>query len=401
MRGSAKVANTVKFTARNLLVGIVLIIALAVVILRGNQLVELLDTIRKGAIIPLIVGLLTQLGKYVAQSFAYSAAFRAVDEHMTPRSTLPLVFGTFFMNTIAPSLNLAGTTLVVDDARQRGIAPGKSTSAALLMQITIDSGFATIMLLAFVLLAATVGLSPLWFLLGLLVIILVSCMISILVLGRKHPALLLKLLAPVERMINRILLRFKKLALKPWVERTVASFSDAAGLIAHNPKTTAKAFALSISASTCELACFCLVGVGFGVHAPEPLICGYVVATLFAMISITPQGVGVVEAAVVVAFTSFGASAAEGLSIALVYRGIVFWLPFLIGAVLIQTTKSFKRDAKKIAHGSGEGALLRGVSDTVAQFDHECLDTLDKEKNSPAESSPPSPPPHTSHKNEP
>ena len=358
-----------KLSIRNLLIGLVIVIVLAVVLLRGDQLVELVETMKKGAAIPLIAALCTQLGKYFAQSFAYSFAFEAVDEHMDPRSTLPLVFGTFFMNTIAPSLNLAGTTLVVDDARRRGIAPGKATSAALLMQITVDSGFAAIMLIGFAILAATVGLSPLWFLLGLVVIALVSVMVLILVLGRKRPALVLRILRPIERLVDRIRARFKKPPLDSWVERAVASFSDAAGLIGHNPKTTAKVFGCSIVASSCELACFCLVGVAFGVTYPEALICGYVVATLFAMISITPQGVGVVEAAVVVAFTSFGASSAAGLSIALVYRGIVFWMPFLIGAVLIQTTKTFRHDAKRTARNQKSKDRLSGTVAAAKQID--------------------------------
>ena len=358
-----------KLSIRNLLIGLVIVIVLAVVLLRGDQLVELVETMKKGAAIPLIAALCTQLGKYFAQSFAYSFAFEAVDEHMDPRSTLPLVFGTFFMNTIAPSLNLAGTTLVVDDARRRGIAPGKATSAALLMQITVDSGFATIMLIGFAILAATVGLSPLWFLLGLVGIALVSVMVLILVLGRKRPALVLRILRPIERLVDRIRARFKKPPLDSWVERAVASFSDAAGLIGHNPKTTAKVFGCSIVASSCELACFCLVGVAFGVTYPEALICGYVVATLFAMISITPQGVGVVEAAVVVAFTSFGASSAAGLSIALVYRGIVFWMPFLIGAVLIQTTKTFRHDAKRTARNQKSKDRLSGTVAAAKQID--------------------------------
>lgn len=358
-----------KLSIRNLLIGLVIVIVLAVVLLRGDQLVELVETMKKGAAIPLIAALCTQLGKYFAQSFAYSFAFEAVGERMDPRSTLPLVFGTFFMNTIAPSLNLAGTTLVVDDARRRGIAPGKATSAALLMQITVDSGFATIMLIGFAILAATVGLSPLWFLLGLVVIALVSVMVLILVLGRKRPALVLRILRPIERLVDRIRARFKKPPLDSWVERAVASFSDAAGLIGHNPKTTAKVFGCSIVASSCELACFCLVGVAFGVTYPEALICGYVVATLFAMISITPQGVGVVEAAVVVAFTSFGASSAAGLSIALVYRGIVFWMPFLIGAVLIQTTKTFRHDAKRTARNQKSKDRLSGTVAAAKQID--------------------------------
>ena len=60
-----------------------------------------------------------------------------------------------------------------------------------------------------------------------------------------------------------------------------------------------------------------------------------------AMVSFTPQGVGVVEAAVLVAFTLFGIDQATGMAVVMVYRGIVFWLPFLIGAIMIQRTRAF------------------------------------------------------------
>lgn len=146
---------------QKILIGVIIIIVLAVVLLRGDQLNELVQTMKGGSPIPLILAVLTQLAKYFAQSFAYSFSFKAVGERMRARETLPLVFGTFFMNTIAPSMNLAGTTLVVDDARRRGIDPGKSTSAALLMQITIDGAFTTVMIVAFALLLMTVGLNPL------------------------------------------------------------------------------------------------------------------------------------------------------------------------------------------------------------------------------------------------
>lgn len=363
-----------KLNIRNLLVGLVLIIVLAVVFLRGDQLAELAETMSQGSTVPLVAAVLTQLGKYFSQSFAYSFCFEAVGERMSPRSTLPLVFGTFFMNTIAPSLNLAGTTLVVDDARRRGIPAGKATSAALLMQITIDGAFCTIMLLSFALLALTVGLSPLWFLMGLVVMCLVGGMIGVLVLGRKRPGVILRVLRPVERLVNRVRALFKRGPLDPWVERIASTFGEAAGLIGRNPKPTLKAYGCSLIASTCELSCFSLVGVGFGVASPEALICGYVVATLFAMISITPQGVGVVEAMVVVAFTSFGQSAAAGTAIGLVYRGIVFWMPFLIGAVLIQRTKTFRGEGKKaIREAEGnrleDGAKLAGELSALASAD--------------------------------
>ena len=342
---------------RLLLIGLVIIIVCAVVFMRGDQLVELVETMKQGATLPLIAAICTQLGKCLSQSFAYSHCFKAVNERMKPRSTLPLVFGTFFMNTIAPSLNLAGTTLVVNDARKRGIEAGKATSAALLMQITIDGAFATIMISAFIMLALTVGLSPLWFLVGMLVIVLVSVMILIMVLGRRRPAIVLRALSPIERLVNSVLVRFKKKPLNPWAGKLVTSFSDAAGLIGQNPRPTLEAYGCSIIASLCELSCFCLVGLAFGVTSIEPLVCGYVVATLFAMISITPQGVGVVEAMVVVAFTAFGESSAAGMAIGLVYRGIVFWMPFIIGAILINVTKTFRGGDEKEAAGEDERAI--------------------------------------------
>ena len=141
-------------------------------------------------------------------------------------------------------------------------------------------------------------------------------------------------------------------------------------MIGHSPKPTLQAYGCSLIASLCELSCFTLVGIGFGVDTAPALVCGYVVATLFAMISVTPQGVGVVEAAVVVAFTSFGESAAAGTAIGLVYRGIVFWMPFIIGAVLINTTKAFKGDVKQAAYDQDMGAVA-GTAATAARLEEE------------------------------
>ena len=45
-----------------------------------------------------------------------------------------------------------------------------------------------------------------------------------------------------------------------------------------------------------------------------------------------------------VLFSAYDINSAAGMAAVLVYRGLVFWMPFLIGAVLIQRTKTFKRD---------------------------------------------------------
>ena len=205
----------IKNNIQKIFLGLIIVIVIAVVVLRGDQLKEMIETMQGAVIAPLIFAVISQLFKYFAQSFAYSYSFYAVGERMRAREMLPLVFGTFFMNTIAPSMNLAGTTLVVDDARRRGINPGKSTSAALLMQITIDGAFTTVMICSFTLLLCTVGLNPLWIVMGCVVVVLVGTMITILVMSGKKPEFMLKVLGGIERLVNRIIGVFKHKPLKP------------------------------------------------------------------------------------------------------------------------------------------------------------------------------------------
>ena len=335
---------------RKLIIGVVVVIALAVVLLRGDQFFELLETMQRGAAIPLVLAVVSQLGKYFMQSLSYVAAFKTVGEQRHFTDTLPLVFGTFFMNTIAPSFNMAGAGLVIDDSRKRGVPVGRATSAALLMQMSIEGGFLTIMIGGFIVLQLTGHLDPLWLLMLLFVVFLVGGMAGIMVVGRKNPNLVVSILLPVQELVNKLSRRLRRgKEIRPWAKSLVDSFSEAAGTIGHNPRKAAMVFVFSILASTCELLCFCLVGIAFGLTMPSALIGGYVVATLFAMISITPQGVGFVEVATITLLAAYGVSGAIATAVLLVYRGLVFWMPFAIGAVLIHRTRSFASDSKRLA----------------------------------------------------
>lgn len=330
-----------KSNVRKIFIGAVIIIVLAFIFMRGDQLKELAETVQQGSPLFIILAVALQFGKYLTQGEQYVWCFKSVQASMRYRDGVKLVFGTFFVNTVAPSLNLAGTSLVVDDSARRGIPAGKATGAALLMQLSIDTGFVIIMLIAFGILSLAGGLQPEWLLIGALAIVLVSGLVFIMVVGGMKPQLMIKLLHPIEVVVDKVLALFKKKPLDPWVEKTIMSFSSAAKMMARQPSVTLKTFLFAIAASSCELACFSFVGLAFGIHSIQALFCGYVVATLFAMISFTPQGVGVVEAAVLVAFTLFGIDQATGMAAVMVYRGIVFWLPFLIGAVMIQRTRLF------------------------------------------------------------
>lgn len=340
---SGKDARGSRRGAKLLIGGLVVVVVLAFAILRGDELEELAKSLREGALAFAVSALVAQMGKYLAQGRAYVFCFRAVGETLGFGKGLKLVFGTFFANTVAPSMNLAGVTLVADDSAQRGLPAGRAAGAALLMQLTVDSAFVCVMAVGFAVLAFTAGLQHGWLLLGLAAAGLVACLALALFAAGFRPNTVKKLLRPFERLANRVARRLGKGPVEGAIDGLVDSFSEAARHMARNPRSASAAFGCSLLASACELLCFALAGLAFGINRPEALVCGYVVATLFAMISFVPQGVGVVEAAVLVAFSLFGVGQANAMAAVMLYRAIVFWMPFLVGSIVVQRIGLLRR----------------------------------------------------------
>ena len=83
------------------------------------------------------------------------------------------------------------------------------------------------------------------------------------------------------------------------------TYAQSAALMTKNKQDIGADLGLNVAASIFELGCFAFVALAFGMHDIEAMICGYVVVTLFAMISFVPQGVGVVEAAALVTSALF------------------------------------------------------------------------------------------------
>lgn len=322
-----------------ILVGLIAIIVLAVIFLRGDQLENLIKTIEKGSPYFLILAVLVQLGKYFSQGASFIWCFRSVDARLSFSEGVMLVFATFFIDTVIPSFNMSGTSVVIKETSRDDISAGRSTGAALLRQVSINAGFLVIMVIGFVILAIARGLKPGWLALGIVAVVIVGAMVAAMFFAAAKPDLLLSFLSPFVRLIDRVLHHFKKDPIDGWMKDTVDTYASSAKLMVKNKRSVAIAFGLSVLASFLEMGCFAFTSLAFGVHSLEAMVCGYVVVTLFAMLSIIPQGVGIVEAAVLVTFTLFGIEQATGMTVVMVYRAIVFWLPFLVGAIVIQRSR--------------------------------------------------------------
>lgn len=335
-----------KKNMKKILIGVVVVIVLAVIFLRGDQLEELIKTIERGAPLFLIGAVVFQMGKYFAQGASFIWCFKSVGSDLSFKEGVKLVFATFFVDTVIPSFNMSGTSIVIAEAAHEHISSGKATGAALLRQVSINAGFLAIMVVGFAILGIAGGLTPGWIALGVIAILIVGGMVAAMAFAAMRPDLLLKLLAPPIRMIDNSLVKHKKKPVDTWVKDTVDTYARSATLMTKNKQDIGADLGLNVLASIFELFCFAFVALAFGVQNIEAMICGYVVVTLFAMLSFVPQGVGIVEAAALVTFALFGIDQATTMAVIMVYRAIVFWLPFLVGAVVIQRSKLLSEHEK-------------------------------------------------------
>ena len=63
------------------------------------------------------------------------------------------------------------------------------------------------------------------------------------------------------------------------------------------------------------------------------LVAGFSIGNLFNIVSPTPSGIGIVEGTLTLALASLRVPLAAATVVALVYRGIVIWLPLLLGMI--------------------------------------------------------------------
>jgi phosphatidylglycerol lysyltransferase len=96
-----------------------------------------------------------------------------------------------------------------------------------------------------------------------------------------------------------------------------------------------------------NMACLIAIGFAFGYEQVGPMIAAFALATISVLLSPTPQGVGVVEAAIIAVLCSANCDLASATAISLVYRGIIFWIPFCIGAVMLSQSGFFKEKGER------------------------------------------------------
>ncbi len=327
------------------------IIYLALIVLFGwfvfehiSQVHNVLVVLSQAQFQWLIIAAALQIIYYLVYTRLYQYTFKAVTIARTVEHLIPLVLGALALNVIAPSANTAGAALFIDDAKVDGHS-GIRAGIAVIMAILIDIlSFLLVLMGAFVFLAFAGDLNSYIVIATITLLTILLLLILVMNLGWRNPRILKRMLKFVQKVVHGFSKSFRSKAVlsNDFIDHVITEIAQIDTIVTKKARLTEDAFAVALLSHAIHLAVLYTIFLAFGAYPSFGIVlAGYSAGVLFLIISPTPQGIGVVEGAMGLMFSSLGVPAGEATVIPIIYRVATFWIPLVIGFVLLRRTKTF------------------------------------------------------------
>ncbi len=328
---------------------------------RRDDIAAVVDALMQGATGVLVLGACFELGRVCFHALAYTRSFRVVGAQVPLSQTFPAWFKAVFMNTVVPSGGASGLACIVEVARRRGVATGSATTATLFTQACFYLAMFLAILLGFWFMAQAGTLTVRDVAVGSVVGCAALAFVALLALGHLAPGKLQRALRAVERLVARACskLPFVKKAPAPWADNLVRSFSAASTSLVRNPGRSLTVYLSMVVAMAFDALAFVACGYAFDVVELDALFAAYVTALVFNSFNVTPGGAGIVEGLAAAVLAGYGYPLTLALSVVLCYRAFMYWIPLLVGGVLMRASRGSAAESAQVeqdmrpAQGSG------------------------------------------------
>lgn len=324
---------------RKFLFILIIFLCAAFIYLSFGELESVVETLQRGNLWFIMLGILFQLCWFVVTGYTYLSLYRLLGMDESLYQTSLLAAAANFVSTIAPSAGMGGVVVFLSEASRKGHSPGKVTIVSMLFVFLDYVAFLSVLAVGLIVLIRRNDLDPSEIIASAVMFAIASALGFLLYLGSKSADALGNALASMARLVNRIV--------KPFIHREYLSEARAhefAHEIAADLKSLPQkknslllpllsAFAGKALTMCVLMASFLSFDVPFSAGT---IIGGFSISYLFLVVSPTPSGIGIVEGIMPLALSSLRVPWSQAIIITLAYRGITFWLPLGIGAVALR-----------------------------------------------------------------
>jgi len=328
---------------RKLVYPILIAVLVFFLIRKWGELADLFSVLKTGSWILIICATLFQVLYYIFFSATYQSGMRAVGIPYRLREMTPVILSQQVVNVITGGAGMMGTALLIDDARRRGFTVLRATAGWLLALVLDYFGILIGLFLGFGYVFWKQNVSGYQILATAILLSLVILIATLFLLAAFQPKILratLRTIAWGLEHIRRLIHRSSR-SIHEWIEIITEEFQKATAVIQKNPRELYRLVFYALFSHLVNLTCLQMLFFAFGQTVPlSTLIAGYAAGKLFLVISITPQGLGVVEGVMTLIFTKLGVPGAVAAVVVLAFRGMNLWLPVLVGGFMLRKVRS-------------------------------------------------------------
>jgi len=337
---------------QRILLGVLAVAFVWFVFSHFTEVKKLADTLSQGQWQWVLAAAGLQVIYYLTFTATYQAAFYALGIKRKVRELVPVALGSLFVNVVAPTASTAGAALFVDDAARRGHSPARAATATLLQLVADYTAFLMVLAAGMAVLFIYHDLQTYEIIGAIILLLLNVALTGVLLLGVWRPKLVTGLLRWIQSTVNRIgrWFRHPNVLDADWAYTNAAELTAASQAVTEYPARLIRLLLTMLAAYAVDLSSLYILfrafgqAIGFG-----PLVAGFAMGILFWIVSPIPQGIGLVEGIMTLTYTSLGVPAETAAIVSLAFRGLTFWLPLVLGFVLIQRTRTFGGRERSLA----------------------------------------------------
>jgi uncharacterized protein (TIRG00374 family) len=324
---------------KRLLIPLVILIGLIVIGTRATDLSTLPKLLSEGQPIALGLAFLFACILIIFQAELIHSLYRYFGVHEPLRQIIPVLLASNFANFILPSIGFSGVTLFVANAKAKKINTITALTVAILYYFFYYLSFTTLLLLGLLFLIVRSDITAYQSISALIFLIIIFFGGNLLWHLSHSNKRSLKLMTVLIGFANTPYRWLKKrdLISDQHIEHVADGMYEHLNIFRKKPSHIVYPFLYGLLTHISGMLILGFLFIAFRHPVSlEALIIGFSLSILFSLISITPSGLGFVEGAMVLSFKSLGIPADIALVVTLVYRGFIFWIPFIVGLILIK-----------------------------------------------------------------
>ncbi len=304
---------------------------------RQTEFEQVVQTVRLGRSTYILIALVLQMVYQGAHTALLHQAFSTVSIHSRFRELLPANFGALFVNTLFSFGGAGGVIYLTRYIAQRGQSPVRAAAGAVLVVVADLFAISIISVSGIFYLFIKQDLHAYQIVAAAALLFMTLLLLGLLLVGFQRPDLMRRFFGLIQRVESNVLGRFKRqpLITDKAIESFTGEFSTAAEGIDAQPKRFFALAGMGLGVQFINMFCFYSLFIAFQQPVTfGPLVAGYAMGILFAIVFPTPQGIGAVEGIVPLVLTSLGIPASQAIAVVLSFRGLTFWLPLIVGFIV-------------------------------------------------------------------